>query len=157
MNIGNLIEPGRVLSNVKARSKKHSLEILAELLAAECPGMAQAEIFELLNSREKLGCTALGQGVAIPHGRMEGLDDNVGAFLRLAEPVDFDAPNGEPVDLIFGLLVPERCGDGHLDALSHIAKMLSEPKFRSVLRAATTSRSLYDLLVNFDLKSQASA
>lgn len=147
MNIENLIEPDRVLCNVEARSKKHALEILAELMAKAGQDLTQGEIFDSLITREKLGCTALGKGVAVPHGRLPDIQENVGAFLKLTEPVDFDAPDGEPVDLIFGLLVPEDCGNDHLDDLSRITRALSDTRLRQTLRTASSSRALYDLVV----------
>ena len=146
MHIESLLNPESILCNVRARSKKHALEILSELLATSRPELAPAEIFDSLISRERLGCTALSQGVAIPHGRIAGTEENIGAFVQLAEPVDFDAPDGMPVDLIFGLLVPEDCGDAHLDDLREIARVLSDPEIRQHLHDAASSRDLYELL-----------
>src|SRR5690606_40576648 len=107
MSFRALLEPGRVLANVEARSKKHALDILSELLASASDDLDQGEIFQSVIGREKLGCTAIEDGIAIPHGRLEGLERSVGAFLRLTRPIDFDAPDGQPVDLMFGLLVPK--------------------------------------------------
>lgn len=147
MDIRDLIEPERVLSNVEARSKKHALEILSELLAKTGQDLTSAEIFDSLISREKLGCTALGKGVAIPHGRLRDIDGNIGAFLKLSEPVPFDAPDGDPVDLIFGLLIPEDCGNDHLDDLAEITTILSNVEFREMLREASSSSTAHELLV----------
>ena len=148
MDIRDLIEPDRVLSNVEARSKKHALEILSELLAKTGQDLTNAEVFDSLISRERLGCTALGKGVAIPHGRLRNIPGNIGAFLKLSVPVPFDAPDGEPVDLIFGLLVPEDCGNDHLDDLAEITKMFSEIDLRETLRQASSSSTSYDLLLD---------
>ena len=113
-------------------------------------GVGAAEIFEVLVSRERLGCTALGDAVAIPHGRVAGIDRNVGAFLKLQDPVDFDAPDGEPVDLIFGLLVPEDCSDARLNDLRQLAARLSDGELQRQLRHARDAESLFGLLSAMD-------
>ncbi|MEJ2515135.1 MAG: PTS sugar transporter subunit IIA [Gammaproteobacteria bacterium] len=158
MIFASLLEPGRVLCNVEGRSKKHALDILSELLAS-AGDLDQDEIFSSLISREKLGCTAIDNGVAIPHGRLEGLDRSYGAFLKLSQPVDFDTPEGDPVDLIFGLLVPAPAkGSGcHLEEISVLASALADPGLTRALRRASSSRSLYDLLVNYSEPKAASA
>jgi len=107
MNITNLLNPERVFCRDDVGSKKRLLEQLSELLAGSSPGLSQNEIFNALLNREKLGSTGLGKGVAIPHGRMATLEHPVCAFIKLATPIDFDASDGQPVDLIFTLLVPE--------------------------------------------------
>jgi nitrogen PTS system EIIA component len=153
-----LLKPGRVLSNVEARSKKHALDVLSELLSSAAD-LDQGEIFQSLISREKLGCTAIENGIAIPHGRLESLDGPVGAFLKLSRPVDFDMPDREPVDLIFGLLVPMTEDDigCHREEVSLIATALADRALAAALRRATSSRSLYDLLVNHSASRAASA
>ena len=157
MNILSLIEPGRVVCNVESRSKKHALEILSELLASDFEEITQAEVFESLINRERLGCTAMGKGVAVPHGRMAGITGNIGAFVKLSVPVNFDSPDGEPVDLIFGLLVSEDCGDDHLEDLAETTELFTDADFRQLLRNAASSRGLYDLLTHFDSRKSASA
>ena len=157
MNIRRLLEPRRALCNVEARSKKHTLDILSELLASGEAEITHTEIFDSLVNREKLGCTALGQGVAIPHARVLGLEGNLGAFLKLSQPVEFDSPDGEPVDLVFALLIPEDCGDAHLDTLARIASAFRDSQFRELLREASSSRGLYDLLIHYDPHRSASA
>ncbi len=158
MIFASLLEPGRVLCNVEGRSKKHALDILAELLAS-AGDLDQDEIFASLIGREKLGCTAIENGVAIPHGRLEGLDRSYGAFLKLSQPVDFDTPEGDPVDLIFGLLVPAPAKEAgcHLEEISVLATALADPRLTRALRRASSSRSLYDLLVNYSEPKAASA
>ena len=147
MAIKDLVTPERVLCNVSARSKKHVLEIISELLAGGDIELTQTEIFDCLVQRERLGSTSLGQGAAVPHGRLEALPSIRGVFLRLAEPLDFDASDGLPVDLVFGMLVPSDCGDTYLDDLSGATEMLSSPDTRILLRKAASSRALYDLLI----------
>lgn len=158
MTFQRLLEPGRVLGNVEARSKKHALDVLSEMLSTAA-SLDQGDVFQSLISREKLGCTAIENGIAIPHGRLPGLEAPVGAFLKLSRAVDFDMPDREHVDLIFGLLVPagEREAGCHHEEVSAIAAALADPALATALRRATSSRALYDLLVNFHASRAASA
>ncbi len=157
MSIRDLLEPGRVLSNVEARSKKHALEILSELLATSEHDITAGEIFDCLVSRERLGSTGLGESIALPHGRAPGLDEPVGAFLKLSEGVDFEASDGEPVRLVFGILVPEDAHEQHLQTLSEIARRFLEPDFRARLLETTSSRTLYELLVESEGDAEGGA
>lgn len=158
MIFSTLLEPGRVLCNVEGRSKKHALDILSELLSSAAD-LDQGEAFQSLIAREKLGCTAIENGIAIPHGRLPELAAPVGAFLKLSRPIDFDMPDREPVDLIFGLLVPVPEGDVgcHHEEVSAIARGLSDHVLAAALRRASSSRAVYDLLVNHDKSHAASA
>lgn len=158
MTFGSLLQPGRVLGNVEARSKKHALDILSELLSSAAD-LDQGEVFQSLIAREKLGCTAIENGIAIPHGRLPELEAPVGAFLKLSRPIDFDMPDREPVDLIFGLLVPVPADDVgcHHEEVSAIAQGLSDHILAAALRRASSSRAVYDLLVNHDKSHAASA
>ncbi len=155
MSIANLLVPSRVLCNAEARSKKHALEILSELLADCDPPIAAGSAFESLIARERLGSTALDLGTAVPHGRVEGLESATAAVVKLATPIDFDAPDDEPVSLLFGMLVPQECTDEHLADLAAIAKMLEDRQFRGELGQAASSRSLYDLIVEYAGQAQA--
>ena len=146
MDVHSILSPDSVICDGSARSKKHALDLLSQLLADAVVGVGAAEIFEILVSRERLGCTALGDAVAIPHGRVAGIDRNVGAFLKLHDPVDFDAPDGEPVDLIFGLLVPQDCSEARLDDLRQLAAVLSDSQLQRQLRHARDAESLFGLL-----------
>ncbi len=148
MGINELLEPGCVVSNVEARSKKHTLEILSELLAGGDHDILAGEIFDSLVRRERLGSTGLGEGVAIPHGRIENLKASVGAFLKLSEPIDFDAPDNAPVDLVFAILVPSDACDEHLHTLSAIAQRFREDNFAAQLREVSSSRELHERLVS---------
>ncbi|MDH3752110.1 MAG: PTS sugar transporter subunit IIA, partial [Gammaproteobacteria bacterium] len=111
MLLEEIIKPDSVLCNAHARSKKHCLEILSQLLVRSHPHIASEDIFGGLIERERLGCTSLDQGVAFPHCRVDGLDSSVGALIGLSEAVEFDSPDGEAVDLVFGLMVPAELGD----------------------------------------------
>ncbi len=157
MSIGNLLIPGRVLCNAEARSKKHALEILSELLADCTPPIPPNMAFASLIARERLGSTAVDLGAAVPHGRVKGLDSATAAVVKLATPIDFDAPDDKPVALLFGLLVPLECTDEHLADLAAIASMLDDREFRKLLDSATSSRALYDLVVDYEGSKRASA
>lgn len=146
MNISAVIEPGRVLCNVEARSKKHSLDILSELLANADEGLSQATVFDSLIVREKVGCTAMEGGIAIPHGRVPGIDRIYGAFIRLGRPVDYDTPDGTPVDLILGLIVPADGDEDYSAELNGIASVFCDTHLLRGLRKAGSSRQIYELL-----------
>lgn len=156
-SLDDLLAPERVLRNAEARSKKHALEIVSELIASAAGSQTRGEVFDALVAREKLGSTALGRAVAIPHGRLAGLERSVGAFLRLSEPVEFDAPDGRPVDLICAVVVPQACGEEEPRSIARIAERLSDRQFRVILRQASSSRELYNLLVHCDADRSASA
>lgn len=134
------------LSNISvaatAASKKRILEQAAQLLAANRDEPSTEQIFERLLERERLGSTGLAGGVALPHARMPGIHDSRGAFLRLAEPVDFDALDGRPVDLVFALLVPEEATDEHLQLLARLAAMFNDEALRDQLRVAQAEEAL---------------
>jgi len=160
MLLEQIIKPDSVLCNAQARSKKHCLEILSELLVRSVPEINSEEIFERLVERERLGCTSLDQGVAFPHCRVEGLDTTIAALIRLSEPVDFDSPDGELVDLVFGLMVPKEINESHQANICSIAELLGDQTLRQKMRDATTSNELYDSLIDssvatvvIDLKS----
>ena len=148
MLLEEIIKPDSVLCNAQARSKKHSLEILSELLVRPVPEIASDDIFARLIERERLGCTSLEHGVAFPHCRVAGLENNVAALIKLSAAVDFDAPDGEPVDLIFGMLVPEDINASHQANICSIADLLRDRDLREKMRRATSSNELYDSLLD---------
>jgi PTS system nitrogen regulatory IIA component len=148
MLLEQIIKPDSVLCNAQARSKKHCLEILSELLVRSVPKINSEDIFERLVERERLGCTSLDQGVAFPHCRVEGLDTTIAALIRLSEPVDFDSPDGELVDLVFGLMVPKEINESHQANICSIADLLGDQTLRQKMRDATTSNELYDSLID---------
>lgn len=141
----DLLAPTRVLASTTT-SKKRLLETLATLLSDGQGGALEGSLFEGLCARERLGSTGLGHGVAIPHGRVAGLGSAIGAFVRLAEPVDFGAPDGQPVDLVFALAVPEHFTHQHLVLLSELAERFSSEAFRAALRAAPDATALLQVL-----------
>ena len=146
MLLEEIIQPDRVLCNARARSKKHCLEILSELLVRSMPDFSSDAILSSLIERERLGCTSLDQGVAFPHCRIEGLESSVAALLKLSDAVDFDSPDGEAVDLVFGLVVPAELDETRQADVSSIAELLGDEDLRARLRAAQTSSELYEAL-----------
>ena len=140
----NILSPSQVLLDLEASSKKRVFE-QAGMLFENHLGLARTVVFDSLFAREKLGSTGLGQGIAIPHGRIKGLKQAAGAFLRLATPVPFDAPDGRPVHLLFVLLVPEQATEEHLQILSELAQRFSERPFREALMNASDSAAVVAL------------
>lgn len=143
----NLLPVSQVVLDLDASSKKRVFE-QAGMLFERHLGLARSVVFDSLFAREKLGSTGLGQGIAIPHGRIKGLKQAAGAFLRLATPVPFDSPDGRPVNLLFVLLVPEQATEEHLQILSELAQRFSERPFREALLAAHDSTAVVDLFRN---------
>ena len=129
-------------------SKKRALEKVANLIAEQVPELAMQDVFEKLIAREKLGSTGFGNGIAIPHCRLEGCASPVSALLHLDAPIDYDAIDGAPVDLLFVLLVPEAATDAHLELLRQIASMLDRKEVRDRLRAAGSSEALYQVVLD---------
>lgn len=144
-----LLEPARVLANVDARSRKHALEILSELIAGSSESLSKSDVLEALLERERIGNTGLGNGVAIPHGRLADLEASVGAFLKLSEPVDFNARDEKPVGLIFAVVVPDNAGQDHFEDVVGVAKALSDRRLTDALQEANGSRAVFDLLVDY--------
>lgn len=146
MELGDLITPEGVIPALKAKSKKQVLQDLAEK-AAVLTGASPRDIFETLLQRERLGSTAVGRGIAIPHGRLPALKRIFSVFARLTEPIDFEAGDGEPVDLIFLLLAPEHAGADHLKALARISRLLREPQTIESLRSSRDPAEIYAVLI----------
>lgn len=146
--IANLLPPSNVVIDLEASSKKRVFE-QAGLLFENQQGIGRSDVFDSLFARERLGSTGLGQGIAIPHGRIKGLKDAAGAFLRLTTPVQFDAPDGRPVGMLFVLLVPEQANEQHLQLLSELAQMFSDSKFRDSLLNAPDAASIHTLFTSW--------
>lgn len=146
MLISDLLSPERIRCDVKSSSKKRLLEIISEELARNSDAFTQREIFESLCARERLGSTGLGKGVAIPHGRVKGSRHVEACFIRLKKPLPFDAADGQPVDLLFCLAVPEDCGEDHLKLLAQVAELFSDPELLQELREAESPSRLMHLL-----------
>jgi len=140
--IAKLLPPSNILLDLDVTSKKRMFE-QAGLLFENNQGVARSLVFDSLFARERLGSTGLGQGVAIPHGRIKGLKDAVAAFVRLAQPVPFDSPDGKPVSLVFLLLVPEQATEQHLRVLSELAQMLSDRELREKLASDPDASTIH--------------
>ena len=139
--ISQLLSPENIVLDLEASSKKRVFEH-AGLLFENHQGIARSVVFDSLFAREKLGSTGLGHGIAIPHGRIKGLKEACGAFLRLATPVPFDSPDGKPVSLLFVLIVPEQATEHHLQILSELAELFSESSCRDVLGTADSAQAV---------------
>ncbi len=146
--ISKLLPLSNVILELDVSSKKRVFEQVG-LLFENHHHIARSQVFDSLFAREKLGSTGLGQGIAIPHGRIKGLKEAVGALVRMKQPIPFDAPDGQPVNLIFVLLVPDRATDLHLQILSELAQMFSDKPFREQLLAAPTAAELHRLITQW--------
>ncbi|HSE77280.1 MAG TPA: PTS IIA-like nitrogen regulatory protein PtsN [Alphaproteobacteria bacterium] len=147
MEISELIGPQSVIAHLRVTSKKQSLQELARK-AAEVTGASERAIFDVLLERERLGTTGVGNGIAIPHGKLPGLARLYGLFARLDKPIDFEAIDGQPVDLIFLLLAPDGAGADHLKALARVSRLLRDRKVCEKLRGSDKPEAIYALLTD---------
>jgi nitrogen PTS system EIIA component len=141
----DLVSPNAIIPAMKVNGKKQALQEIAAK-AAELTGHNEKAVFEILLQREKLGSTGVGNGVAIPHGKLQKLGSVFGLFARLERPVDFEALDGQPVDLIFLLLAPEGAGADHLKALARVARLLRDQEVARKLRASSGAEAIYAVL-----------
>ena len=148
MNIAEFLSPDCTRSAVRSNSKKRLFEIVSELAAQQLPELSAKEIFDSLLAREKLGSTGIGNGIAIPHGRLSSSDKVVAVFLQCAEPVAFDAIDNRPIDLLFALLVPANRCEQHLRTLALVAEKLNDRTIVKQLRTATSDAELYQLITS---------
>jgi PTS system nitrogen regulatory IIA component len=145
MPLNDLVAPQAVIPALKVNNKKQALQEIAAR-ASELTGRPEREILDVLMQRERLGSTAIGSGIAIPHGKLPKLDRLFGLFARLDRPIDFEALDGQPVDLIFLLLAPENAGADHLKALARIARLLRDADMTRLLRDSSDREALYAVL-----------
>ena len=145
MTLDSLIDKQSVLASLKAANKKQLLQELSHAMAGQV-AIDHRVIFETLLKREKLGSTGIGQGIAIPHGKVPSISRVYGLFARLAQPVDFESVVGQPVDLVFVLLAPEHAGADHLKALARISRLLRDPGVVAKLRGTDDAEGLYAIL-----------
>ena len=143
-----ILAPACVAVGDAARTKQQALEHAAALIAAANPAIPAGKLYEQLAARERLGSTGLGEGIAIPHCRLDECKRIVGALLHLAEPVSFDAIDGRPVDVLFALVVPASALDAHLKVLAELARVFADERNRDRLRAAPTTGALFDTLIS---------
>lgn len=150
----DLITPKGIIANLRAGSKKQALQELAKK-AAEVTGLHDRAIFDVLLERERLGTTGVGHGIAIPHGKLPSLDKVHGIFARLERPVDFDAIDEQPVDLMFLLLAPEAAGADHLKALARVSRLLRDSVMCEKLRGSESADAIYALLTQHEASHAA--
>jgi len=153
MKIVDLLSPERIKTDADVASKKRALEQLSEMLSAAAEGLPAPLIFNKLICRERLGSTGLGHGVGLPHARIEGSEQALGALIKLNRGIDFDAFDKQPVDLLFALVVPEHFTDEHLQILADLAELFSDQSLCERLRRASSSDEAYRILL--DWHSQA--
>lgn len=154
MQLSDFLNPGHVLTGVKASGKKQILQFLTEL-AAEHTGLDAHDLMDTLLTRERLGSTGVGHGVAIPHGKNETLKELAGFFVLLERPVPFDAIDQEPVDIVFLLLAPTTAGAQHLKALATISRLMRDERIVAKIRKATRPDAIYALLTDPDMTGQS--
>ena len=145
-SLADILPVSHIILDAEISSKKRLFECVAQLFAEQI-GLSQTEVFDCLIARERLGSTALGQGVAMPHGRHASVPAATGAFVRLKTPIEFDAPDNKPVSLVFVLLVPEAATGEHLALLSHLAGLFNEKSVREALRSCQTPEEARALLL----------
>jgi nitrogen PTS system EIIA component len=148
MQIQSLLTPERTCGGLAANSKKGALELIAQLIAKDIPTIDADDLLRRFLARERLGSTGVGHGIAIPHCRIHNTSGAVGALITLTHPVEFDAIDAEPVDILFAMLVPEDAHDEHLKNLAALASALTRSEFRQRLRSASNNIALYDAAVN---------
>lgn len=142
----DLLSPARILAGVRINSKKRLFEQISTTFTKKSPDLNSREIFESICAREHLGTTALGNGIAVPHGRINGTNEVQALFLQLSKPLPFDAEDGKPVDLIFALIMPSECTEDHKNLLSDIVERFSEPDLLEQLREAADANEIWQLL-----------
>ncbi|HYE00662.1 MAG TPA: PTS IIA-like nitrogen regulatory protein PtsN [Alphaproteobacteria bacterium] len=150
----DLITPRAILPSLRATSKKQALQELAKR-ASELTGQHERGVFDVLLERERLGTTGVGHGIAIPHGKLASLDRVYGVFARLERPIDFDAIDEQPVDLLFLLLAPEAAGADHLKALARVSRLLRDQAVCEKLRGCTTADAIYAVLTQTEASHAA--
>jgi len=148
MHIQSLLTPGRTVCGVEGESKKHALEILANIIAKDIPTIDADDLFRRFMARERLGSTGIGHGIAIPHCRTNQCTSAVGALITLTHPVSFDAIDSRPVDILFAMLVPEDAHKEHLENLAALAAVLNNNHLREHLRSAKTNDELYQTSIS---------
>lgn len=148
LTIDNILAPELTLCRVPASSKKRVLEFIAERISQHDNSLSDAQIFNNLVARERLGSTGIGQGIAIPHCRLEGLDHVIGVLLTLEEAIEYDAIDNQPVDLVFALIVPKEATSEHLELLSQLAEKFNERSFCEQLRQCDSAVALYNQMTS---------
>lgn len=155
-NFAKILPPANVVLDIEVSSKKRAFEQAGLLFENNC-GIARAVVSDNLFARERMGSTGLGHRVAVPHGRIKGLKAPLAAFMRLAEPIPFESPDGEPVDLLVFLLIPDHVTQQHLEILSEIAEMFSDERFRQELTTADDPAGVHARLLDWQSPMERAA
>jgi len=153
MKITTILQPEALISQLRSGDKDGVLKELSQALAKLEPSITAEEVYQVLSEREKLGSTGIGSGVAIPHGKMEGLENVVACFGRCSKGIDFESQDGEATNLFFGLVAPDNSAGLHLQALAKLSRMLKNPAFRQSLLEAKDTQGLYQIISEEDEKS----
>lgn len=149
MNVSDILTPARIDLAMRAASKKRALEILSELIGRDT-SLNSTVVFQSLIDRERIGSTGIGESIALPHGRLKGLEKPVGAFTILEQQIDFDAIDQKPVNMIFALLVPEEATDEHLQLLAQLAKIFSNKEAKEKLLGASSPEAALLIFKEFN-------
>ncbi len=153
MQLDKLLNPERISCKQHVTSKKRALEMMCEQLASGQSQLDESQIFSCMLERERLGSTSMGHGVAIPHSRMEGVEQALIALAVLEQGIDYDAIDGQKVDILFALLVPQECTEEHLQILASAAEMFSDAELCRDLRHADSAQAIYDTLLQWQPQS----
>ena len=148
MSISDYLDVSRVRLDVEVRSKKHALQVASEIIAESSEALSPQRIFDAMFQRERLGCTGLGHGVALPHARLSSATECVGALIRTSGPIDFEADDQTEVELIFAMIFPEASGDENMYNLSHVATLFMDPSLRQKLIDAATTEEAYQVVID---------
>lgn len=151
-NLASMLTPQRTHCGAHDKSKKRIFETAATIIGEDQPHLNPTDIFAALNARERLGSTAMGQGIAVPHCRISNCSKTIGTLITLDKPINFEAPDNEPVDIIFVLLVPEEAHEDHLNTLASLARLFSTEHYCQSLRQAKSNQALYDAATAHDFK-----
>ena len=146
----DILTPAKTLNDVSVSSKKRALELASQTAVCDLDSVTAVQVFNSLITRERLGSTGIGSGIALPHCRLQHIEKAVGVLLKLKKPIRFDAIDNQPVDIILALLVPEESSDEHLQLLAMLAETFSQEAFRDKLRQADTHQHLYEIAVHYD-------
>lgn len=145
MTISALLSPQKIFIDTEVSSKKKLLELIANIVADRSQ-LAQSTIYNNLLNRERLGSTGLGRGIAVPHARVPDLSQTIGCFFRLKEPVNFESPDNQPVDLVFTIVIPEEATDEHLLILSSLARLFSQSDVCQAIRDASSKEEIEQII-----------
>lgn len=155
MNIFSLLNQERTRAHMEVGSKKKVIECMSEVISRSLTSHSKEQVFEHFVARERLGSTGLGGGIALPHCRLAGIESPIGSLVTIAKPIDYDAPDNEPVDIVFGLIVPDTDDDEHLKLLAQLAELFTADNMSSQIRTATDAKELLNLIYHWQQHAAA--